>query len=187
MTSEAEERVEPTVLAKRKAAIAALTPRLRRFGIALTGSTVEADELVQSACVRALERLDQLRLVTRLDGWMYRIMRNIWTDEARAAKYRRHDPLDTAEQVVGEDGQQLIDRRLTLAAVRRALDELPAEQRTALTLVCVDGLSYKEAAEILGVPLGTVMSRLCRGRQALHEKLQERSVPSRTVVAFERH
>jgi RNA polymerase sigma-70 factor (ECF subfamily) len=187
MVSVADDSADPAGVASRKAAIAALTPRLRRFGIALTGSVVEADELVQAACVRALERLDQLRMATRLDGWMYRIMRNIWTDEARAAKYRRHEQLDAADQVAGEDGQQLVDRRLTLAAVRRALDELPPEQRAVLTLVCVDGLSYKEAAHILGVPLGTVMSRLCRGRQALHEKLQERSAGSPIVIAFERH
>jgi hypothetical protein len=66
--------------------------------------------------------------------------------------------------------------RLNLAAVRRALAELPEDQRTVLVLVCVDGLSYKEAANVLGIPIGTVMSRLSRGRQDLHERLNNRPV-----------
>jgi RNA polymerase sigma-70 factor (ECF subfamily) len=165
-----------------KSATAALLPRLRRFGIMLSGSTIEADELVQAACLRAFERIDQLRLATRLDAWLYRIMRNIWIDGRRTAKTRRHEPLEAAEGVVGGDGQELADHRLTLAAVRRALSELPEEHRTVAVLVCVDGLSYKEAADVLGIPVGTVMSRLYRGRQALHQKLREGAPPTDTVV-----
>jgi RNA polymerase sigma-70 factor (ECF subfamily) len=171
------EHIDSAEVAEAKAAIAALMPRLRRFGIALTGSAVEADELVQAACIRAIERIDQLRLATRLDGWMYRIMRNIWADGRRASRVRQHEPLHAAEQVIGDDGQELADQRLTLAAARRALEDLPEEQRVTMILVCVDGLSYREAAEVLGVPTGTIMSRLHRGRQALHEKLRNRGGP----------
>jgi RNA polymerase sigma-70 factor (ECF subfamily) len=167
-----------------KSATAALLPRLRRFGIMLSGSTIEADELVQAACLRAFERIDQLRLATRLDAWLYRIMRNIWIDGRRSAKARRHEPLEAAEHVSGGDGQEIADQRHTLAAVRRALSELPEEHRTVAVLVCVDGLSYKEAADVLGIPVGTVMSRLYRGRQALHEKLRERMLHADTVVSF---
>lgn len=159
------------VLQELKSALAALLPRLRRFGIMLTGSASDGDDLAQAACLRALERFDQLRVEARLDSWVYGIMRNLWADERRARSVRRHDEIEAAAAVVGDEGETIAEGRLTMSAVRRALAELPAEQRTVLTLVCVDGLSYKEAAAVLNVPIGTVMSRLARGRQGLHNKL----------------
>ena len=155
-------------------ALTALLPRLRRFGLALTGSATDADDLVQNTCERVLLRSEQLREHNRLDAWLYGIMRNLWIDELRHRKVRRHDDMDAAADVVGEDGQAVADGRMTLAAVRRALGEMPVEQRTVLMLVCVDGLSYKESAETLGIPLGTVMSRLSRARQDLHGRLSGR-------------
>ena len=152
-------------------ALTAVLPRLRRFGLALTGSASDADDLVQSTCERVLRHSDQLRELTRLDAWLYGIMRNLWIDETRHRKVRRHDKIDAAADVMGEDGQATADGRITLAAVRRAMGQMPADQRTVLMLVCVDGLSYKEAAEVLGIPVGTVMSRLSRARQDLHERL----------------
>lgn len=152
-------------------ALTAVLPRLRRFGLALTGSMADADDLVQNTCERVLRYSHQLREVTRLDAWLYGIMRNLWIDEIRHRKVRRHDEMDAAMDVIGEDGQATADGRITLAAVRRAMGVLPAEQRTVLMLVCVDGLSYKEAAAVLGIPVGTVMSRLSRARQDLHERL----------------
>jgi RNA polymerase sigma-70 factor (ECF subfamily) len=76
---------------------------------------------------------------------------------------------------MGEDGERAAEARMTLEAVRRALATLPAEQRTVLVLVCVDGLSYKDAADVLGIAIGTVMSRLARGRKELHGALTGRS------------
>lgn len=154
-----------------RAALVGLLPRLRRFGIALTGSAVEADELVQDACERAIRRAGQFRGGSRLDAWLYCIMRNRWTDEIRWRRIRRHDGIEAADATIGEDGERNAEARITLDAVRRALAILPAEQRTALVLVCVDGLSYKEAADVLGVATGTVMSRLARGRIELHKTL----------------
>jgi RNA polymerase sigma-70 factor (ECF subfamily) len=154
-----------------RAALVPLLPRLRRFGIALTGSASDADELVQDACERALKRGDQLRDDTRLDAWLYGIMRNRWSDELRRRRVRRHDPVEAAFSVAGEDGERAAEARLVLERVRGALSQLPAEQRTVLVLVCVDGLSYKEVAEVLDIPIGTVMSRLARGRRALHTAL----------------
>jgi RNA polymerase sigma-70 factor (ECF subfamily) len=151
-----------------------MLPRLRRFGTALTGSAADCDDLVQAACERALQRVGQLRVEERFDGWMYSIMRSVWIDELRARRVRRHEPIETAEAVVGDQGEQTTEGRLTLTLVRRALAELPDDQRTVLILVCVDGLSYREAADVLGIAIGTVMSRLARGRQALHDKLDER-------------
>ena len=162
----------PFVQHELRSALIALLPRLRRFGIALTGSAADADELVQAACERAVSRLVQLRTEARLDSWIFRIMRNMWADEVRARRIRQHEPVEAASGMAGENGRTVLEARLTLAAVREALAALPEEQRTVLTLVCVDGLSYKEAAEVLGIPCGTVMSRLARGRQALHRKLE---------------
>ena len=148
-----------------------LMPRLRRFGLTLTGSPVDADDLVQSACERALSRGSQLYNETKIGAWMYMIMRNLWIDEIRARRTHLHDKIETAHDVVGDDGEALAERSNAWAAVRRALAELPAQQRVTLTLICVDGMSYKEAAEILDIPVGTLASRVARGRQALHERL----------------
>ena len=154
-----------------RSALTALLPRLRRFGLALTGSLTDADELVQSTCERVLRRAGQLRDHARLDAWIYGIMRNMWIDEVRARRVRRHDDLTAAAEVIGEDGETVAEGHITLAAVRRTLAQLSVEQRTVLVLVCVDGLSYKEAATVLDIPVGTVMSRLSRGRRELHARL----------------
>ena len=154
-----------------RSGLLALLPRLRRFAIALTGSSHDADELVQGACERVLRNSDQLRDQTRADAWIYGIMRNLWVDEMRSRRVRRHEDIDSAAGIVGDDGVATADGKLALADVRRALARLPAEQRTVMVLICVDGLSYKEAADVIGVPIGTVMSRLSRGRQELHSLL----------------
>jgi RNA polymerase sigma-70 factor (ECF subfamily) len=154
-----------------RSALTALLPRLRRFGLALTGSVTDADELVQGTCERVLRRAGQLRDHARLDAWIYGIMRNMWIDEVRSRRVRRHDDLSAAAEVIGEDGEAVAEGHITLAAVRRTLAKLSTEHRTVLVLVCVDGLSYREAAAALDIPLGTVMSRLSRGRQELHARL----------------
>ena len=164
-------------------ALTAVLPRLRRFGLTLTGTASDADDLVQSTCERALRYADQLRELTRLDAWLYGIMRNLWFDEIRHRKVRRHDNIDAASDVIGEDGQATADGRITLDAVRRVMSQLPTDYRVVLMLVCVDGLSYKAAAEVLGIPVGTIMSRLSRARQDLHERLTE-PVKSDTVTPF---
>jgi RNA polymerase sigma-70 factor, ECF subfamily len=151
-----------------RAGLIRLLPRLRRFGIALTGSQADADELVQDTCERAMRRQDQLRDGSRLDAWLYGIMRNRWTDEIRWRRIRRHEDIETAHTAVGDEGERTAEARITLGAVRDALATLPCEQRSVLTLVCVDGLSYQEAADVLGVAIGTVMSRLSRGRRELY-------------------
>lgn len=98
--------------------LVALLPRLRRFGLALTGSATDADDLVQAACERVLTRGGQLRDQARVDAWVYGTMRHLWMDEVRSRKVRRHDGLEVADSVVRESGVQVIERRMTLDAVR---------------------------------------------------------------------
>jgi RNA polymerase sigma-70 factor (ECF subfamily) len=157
-----------------------LLPRLRRFGYALTGSPDDGDDLVQSACERALTRLDQFQQGTRLDSWMYRIMQNLWIDHRRSARAQREtaaQPADLEALAVG-DARRDVDGRLSLAAARRAVGDLPEEQRAVLVLVCIEGLSYKEAAGVLEIPIGTVMSRLARARLAVGAAVEGGEAPA---------
>lgn len=157
-----------------RARMVAVLPRLRRFSYALTGSTEQGDDLVQETCLRALSRVDRWQPGSRLDSWMYRIAQNIWLDRVRATKVRGEVvAIEAVEAMPGEDGRDVADSQLALEAVDAALDRLPAEQRLVIALVCIEGVSYKDAAEIIGVPIGTVMSRLARARQALHAILDE--------------
>jgi RNA polymerase sigma-70 factor, ECF subfamily len=146
-------------------------PRLRRFSHALTGDPDKADDLVQETCARALARLDQWEAGTRLDSWMFRIAQNLWLDQRRAHKVRGDAvALDEAYDVPGDDGRDVAENRLTLCEVSQGISELPADQQVLIALVCVEGLSYKEASDVLEVPIGTVMSRLARARRALFDK-----------------
>jgi RNA polymerase sigma-70 factor, ECF subfamily len=150
----------------------AVLPRLRRFAYALTGSTEQGDDLVQDACLRALSRVDLWQPGTRLDSWMYRIAQNIWVDRLRANKVRG-EAVEIDESMPGPDGRVVAESELTLQAVVAAMGQLPAEQRAMVALVCIEGASYKEAAEIAGVPMGTVMSRLARARRTLNAVLNQ--------------
>ncbi len=146
-----------------------LLPRLRRFAYALTGEMERADDVVQETCLRALSRLDQWEPGTRLDSWMYRIAQNIWFDRARHNKVRGEVvDIDTADYLAGDDGRTVTESRLALGDVMGAIARLPEDQKVIVALVCVDGLSYREAADTLQIPMGTVMSRLARARQTLY-------------------
>ncbi|KAB2912501.1 MAG: RNA polymerase sigma factor [Hyphomicrobiaceae bacterium] len=150
----------------------AFLPRLSRFAYSLTGSADQRDDLVQETCARALAHRDQLQPGTRLESWMFRIAQNLWLDGRRAEKYRG-EPMDveTAGALMAQDGRAVVESRLALAEVIKGLDKLSPEHRVLISLVCVDGLSYKEASDVLGLPTGTVMSRLARARLALHEAI----------------
>jgi len=125
--------------------------------------------LVQEACLRAFARLDQWQPGTRLDSWMFRIIHNIWIDQKRASKVRGTViDLDSAPEIAGPDGRDVVERRMTLNRVLEAMDKLPQEHRELIALVSIEGVSYQEAAAILQIPIGTVTSRLVRARRALH-------------------
>jgi RNA polymerase sigma-70 factor (ECF subfamily) len=151
--------------------LVAVLPRLRRFARGLTGSVAEADDLVQAACERALTREHQFQEGTRFDSWMFRIVQTIWIDQIRARDVRKEEPETEAERIGSDEPMRRVEARLALGEVRLALKELPPEQRAALLLVTVDGLSYKEAAAVAEVPVGTIMSRLARARMALQAKV----------------
>lgn len=152
----------------------ALLPRLRRFAASLSRNVADGDDLCQAAIERALRSRHLWEEGTRLDSWMYRIMRNIWIDEARA-RQRRAKTFAPEEEGghVGNRDDQRMEAVAELSSVERALSRLPDEQREVIALVLVEGLAYKEAAEILDIPMGTLTSRLVRGRNALLIELGE--------------
>jgi RNA polymerase sigma-70 factor (ECF subfamily) len=149
--------------------LVALLPRLRRFARNLTRSPADADDMVQIALERALTRSEQWHTDARLDAWMFRIVRNAWIDEVRA-RGRRNKIF--AEEAAGENvGAETMESESTLMSVQAAMRRLPDEQREAVSLVLIEGLPYKEAAQVLEVPIGTLTSRLARGREALQAML----------------
>lgn len=149
-----------------------LLPRLRRLARALTAQGADADDLVQTAIERGLERKGQWRPGTRLDAWMFTIMKHAWIDEVRARGRRdRVAAPPEAAETAPDPLSPTLELRLEAEAVRRAVARLPDDQRLAVALVLVEGLSYAEAAEVLEVPQGTLTSRLGRGRAALMAEL----------------
>src|SRR6476619_2317993 len=145
-----------------------LLPRLRRFAHALSRNGADADDLTQGTVERALRSRDQWEPGTRLDSWLYRIMRNLWIDtvRSRGRKEDLHAPVEEAERI-GEDPRPAIEASIDIQKAMAAMQRLPDEQREVVALILVEGFGYRECSEILGLPIGTVSSRLVRGRTAL--------------------
>jgi len=143
-------------------------PRLRRFARSLTGNAADADDLVQAGLERVLRHLDLYMPGTRLDSWLFKVLKNVWIDEIRGRTRRERvfAPEEDGTQV-GDDGDVATLARRRLAEVEKAMRELPEDQRLAIALICIEGLSYAEASEVLDVPVGTLSSRLTRGRETL--------------------
>lgn len=154
--------------------IVAALPKVRRFAYSLTGNMADADDLLQSACERALRNEASFQPGTRMESWMYRIVQNLWIDECRRRRVRGTavDPEDAGLSDGGSAARGTEDR-MTLEQVRAAMANLPEAQRAVLALVAVEGLSYRETSEILEIPVGTVMSRLSRARDALMRHTSE--------------
>lgn len=152
--------------------IITMLPRLRRFCWALSRDSDRGDDLCQATVERALLRADQFVQGTRLDSWMYRIARNINIDNIRKTRTRGAETdIDDAISLVGEDGLRLVEGRSDLNRAQNAMAELPEDQRCLLAMVVFDGFSYREAADALEIPIGTVMSRIARARQAIQMQL----------------
>ena len=148
-----------------------LLPRLRRLARTLTGHVHDADDLVQVALERALARAGQWRPDARLDAWVFGILRNAWLDELRSRT--RGQRIFAPEEAGALVGEATMERQGDVMSVNAAMARLPDEQREVVALVLVEGLSYREAAELLEVPMGTVTSRLARARAALQAHLGE--------------
>ena len=148
--------------------LASLLPRLRRFAHALSRDSVDADDLAQATIERALRSKAQWQPGTRLDSWTYRIMRNLWIDTARARGRRfAHESPEEEGKNVGEDPRDAMNATIDLHRIMAAMARLPDEQREVVALILVEGFGYREVSEMLGLPIGTVSSRLVRGRTAL--------------------
>ena len=154
--------------------LAALLPRLRRFAHALSRNSADADDLTQATIERGLKSRAQWQPGTRLDSWCYRIMRNLWIDTARAQsrKSAREAPEEEGLNV-GEDPRGM-DAAIDLKRIMAAMSRLPEEQREVVALILIEGFGYREVSEMLGLPIGTVSSRLVRGRTALLAIVGER-------------
>ena len=149
-----------------------LLPNLRRFALSLCRRPDLADDLTQITVEKALANHASFDPSTRMEPWLFRIMRNAFIDMTRRAR-TQGTGVDVSEtpEILPHDPSAGLEARLMLDTVRAAMATLPEEQREVIHLVCVEDLSYAETAEILGIPKGTVMSRLSRARAALSEKV----------------
>lgn len=151
--------------------LVAFAPRLRRYAYALTRSVTDADDLLQASLERLLSRPAPEDAM--LEKWAVTVCRNIWFDELRSRRVRRETGAtlaDAPDAVVSTE--QAAIAAMDLKRAQAAIDSLPEDQRDVLALVAIGGMAYREAAEVLAVPVGTVMSRLARARAALAAKLE---------------
>jgi RNA polymerase sigma-70 factor, ECF subfamily len=155
------------------AELPAMLPRLWRFTLRLSRNVADAEDLMQRTCLRALEKHAQWQSGTSLISWLYCIAHSVWINEIRSRKLRQHGQIDISDDWY----EQLVDTKapdpenqLFFRQVVQAVDVLPEAQRSVMLLIAVDGLTYQEAAEVLQIPIGTVMSRLARARQTIGER-----------------
>lgn len=160
--------------------------RLYGMAYAWTGDPQLADDLVQQATYKALSNQKQLRDLAAGEAWLFRILANCLTDHRRAKREFLSD--QALELVHDRTPEQETEEQLLVTRVRTAVGRLPRNQRQVVTLVDLEGFAYATVARILDIPVGTVMSRLCRGRRALKDQLLEvRPGPeSEQVVNLER-
>ena len=160
---------------ERQRAIVEAMPHLRRYARALTLNLDAADELVQDCLERALRKIHLLRDETRLRAWLFTVMLNIFRNQLRRGRSApRLVPMDEERLPASSPG---IDQAMELKTVLALLGKLPEDQREALTLVALEEVSYQEAAEILEVPIGTIMSRLSRARERLRIMMDAETPP----------
>ena len=164
------------------AELPALLPRLWRFALRLAGDRHDAEDLVQRTCVRALERRHQLQPGTSTLSWLFSIVHSVWLNELRARKIRSHGSMQWSEEYADTVADPVTGNPETYAQHQQiisAVEKLPDAQRSVMLLVAVEGLSYREAATVLEVPIGTVMSRLARARLTIGETLGTRATETR--------
>ncbi|MBP0593311.1 RNA polymerase sigma factor [Paraburkholderia sp. LEh10] len=162
-----------------------MLPRLWTFALRITGDRHDAEDLVQRACVRALERLHQLQPDTSAISWMFSIVHSTWINELWARKVRSRSSVEWDEaflETVADPAARTPETDAMYGQIVSAVGQLPEAQRVVMLLVAIEGLSYNEAAKVLDVPIGTIMSRLARARQtmsSLFGKLEDNNVKAR--------
>ncbi|MBO9472784.1 RNA polymerase sigma factor [Shimia sp. R10_1] len=154
-------------------------PRIWRYAFSLTGSRDGADDLAQAACLRAIEQASKFQPGTHLDRWMFRITHNLWISEIRKEKVRKGGGMPMVDAAEIPDPKQDPERDYDRQEVLKSVLDLPEAQRVTVVLVYVEGYSYKAAAEILDIPLATVMSRLATARASLGRKFRDQRGMSR--------
>ena len=155
----------PALSDSQREAIMAELGGLRRYCYSLTGSAADADDLLQITVEKLLQK--GMPEDAHPAKWSYRVCKNVWIDELRSRNVRQRYPSIADEDDASHTTEEVADGERELAAVLVALKKLPDEQRLTLTLVTIEGKTYAEAAEILEVPVGTVMSRIARARKNL--------------------
>ena len=156
-----------------KAEMISLLPRLRRFALSLTRSGPDADDLLQDAVTAALQKWQQYDPSQPLDRWMFRVLRNLWVSEIRKRKVRQGEGQVDAEESTELRVEDRSDEVLTAKQVREKVADMDPELAQPLMLVCAEGYSYRETSDMLGIPIGTVMSRIHRARKLLVSSLSE--------------
>ncbi|HKD47994.1 MAG TPA: RNA polymerase sigma factor, partial [Rhizomicrobium sp.] len=153
-------------------ALVANLPALRRYALTLAGNAAVADDLVQDSIEHALRQSSQLRELPRIGGWLRRILHNLYIDQVRRGR-RKDREYDLNELSDHPELSVPAPDRDAVRDVSKAMSQLSVEHREILLLVCVEELKYREIAEELGIPQGTVMSRLARARDHLRSIMQE--------------
>jgi len=153
----------------------ALFPRLWRYALVLTSNSEAAYDLAQATCLRALEKSGQYQAGTDLDRWLFRIAHRIWLNEIRATAVRRGSGLHPIEDVPIADGRPDAETNIFVLEVLRSIDVLPDGQRACFVLAYIEGFKYAEVADILSIPVGTVMSRLSAARKTVSVKMAMKS------------
>ncbi len=155
-----------------KQAVTQLFPRLWRYCLILTASKDRADDLAQSVCLRALQKASQYQAGTTVDRWLFRIAKNMWFNELRAEAVRHGGGLQTIDEYELEDTLSDPAAATINRDVISGVLTLPEAQRVVVGLVYIEGYSYKEASDILSIPIGTVMSRLATARSHLSSRFK---------------
>lgn len=150
-----------------------LFPHIWRYALTLTGTRSDADDLAQAACLRAMEKAGQFDPGTHLDRWLFRITHNLWVSELRSQKLRKGNGLVAIDVVDIADPSQDADSKAERQDLLQSVVSLPEAQRQTVVLVYVEGYSYRDAAMILDIPVGTVMSRLAAARTVLAQKFRD--------------
>jgi RNA polymerase sigma-70 factor (ECF subfamily) len=167
-------------------ALPQLLPRLWRFALRLAGDRHEAEDLVQRACLRALERQHQLKPGTSTLSWLFSIVHSVWLNEIRARKIRSRGCIQWTEELantLADPSASDPETSVLHQQIVNAVERLPDAQRTVMLLVAAEGLSYREAANVLEVPIGTVMSRLARARLTIGKAFDTLSAQNQSSAA----